>query len=95
MIVRHGARFTVRDDAVDEVHAAIRAFVEHTRTEPGTLRYESISFDATPNRFLHLMEFADEDAERAHASSDAVRRFTEVLYPLCTEGPEFEDWSPV
>lgn len=93
MTVRHVARFTVREDAVEVAEAAIRTFVEHTRTEPGTLRYESIRFDAS--RFLHLMEFTDEDAERAHASSDAVRHFTDVLYPLCTEGPEFEDWSPV
>lgn len=95
MTVRRVARFTVREDTRDRAEAAIREFVEHTRTESGTLRYESIRFDATPNRFLHLMEFVDEEAERAHGSSEAVRRFTDALYPLCSEGPAFEDWSPV
>lgn len=41
------------------------------------------------------MEFADERAERAHASSDAVKVFTDMLYPRCEEGPTFERWELV
>jgi quinol monooxygenase YgiN len=38
----HGtARFTVRSDEIDAALEAIRTFVAHTATEPGTLRYES------------------------------------------------------
>lgn len=41
------------------------------------------------------MSFADEGAERTHASSEAVRAFTEVLYPRCEEGPTFGRWEPL
>ena len=95
MTIRHIARFTVRADGVDQALDAIRAFVAHTRTEPGTLRYESLQMDARPTEFLHVMEFVDEDAGRTHANSDEVERFTQVLYPLCTDGPIFEDWTSV
>lgn len=74
---------------------AIRTFVEHTGTEPGTLRYESWRSVEHPNEFLHVIEFADEAAEQAHGSSDAVRAFTDVLYPTCEEPPRFDRWDPV
>jgi quinol monooxygenase YgiN len=95
MTIRHVARFAVRAEALEEALDAIRTFVAHTRTEPGTLRYESIQIDERPTEFLHVMEFADAEAEQAHASSEAVEAFTAVLYPLCTIGPTFEDWTPV
>lgn len=39
------------------------------------------------------MAFADEEAEHAHASSEAVREFTGVLYPRCEREPTFERWE--
>jgi quinol monooxygenase YgiN len=95
MAIRGTARFTVREGELEPALEAIRGFVAHTRSEPGTLRYESWRNLDRPNEFVHLMEFADEDAERLHASSDAVRAFTDVLYPRCSEGPTFDRWEAV
>lgn len=41
------------------------------------------------------MSFVDDGDEHAHASSDAVRACTDVLYPRCEEGPTFERWELV
>src|SRR5262245_66648804 len=93
MTIRTTAHFTIREDALDEVLPAISTFVAHTANEPGTLRYESWRSDEEPTRFLHVMEFVDADAERAHATSDAVKAFTAVVYPFCTEPPVFTSWT--
>jgi quinol monooxygenase YgiN len=95
MTIRMTARFTVRGDGVGPALAAIERFVAHTRTEPGTLRYESWRSAERPREFVHLMEFADEAAQEAHASSDAVGAFTDVLYPLCEEPPSFDRWEAI
>jgi hypothetical protein len=38
---------------------------------------------------------ATAEAEETHASSDAARAFTDVLYPLCIEPPTFGRWHSV
>ncbi len=95
MTIHGTARFRVEEDELDAALEAIRTFVAHTRTEPGTSRYESWRSLDRPTEFLHLMSFVDAEAERAHASSDAVKTFTDVLYPRCEEGPTFERWECV
>ena len=95
MTIHGTARFTVKDGEIDTALGAIGPFVEHTRTEPGTLRYESYRSADRPNEFLHWMTFEDEAAERAHGSSDAVQRFTARLYPACVAEPTFERWVAV
>lgn len=95
MTIHGTARFTVREGELETCLEAIRTFVAHTRTEPATLRYESWRSLDRPAEFLHLMAFVDEEAEAAHASSDAVKAFTDVLYPRCEREPRFERWELV
>jgi quinol monooxygenase YgiN len=92
----HGtARFTVREGELETCLEVIRTFVAHTETEPGTLRYESWRSLDRPAEFLHLMAFENEEAEAAHASSEAVKAFTQVPYPRCDREPTFERWELV
>lgn len=95
MTINATARFIVNDEQIETALRAIRTFVVHARSEPGTLRYDSFRSAERPAEFLHVMSFADEDAERAHGSSDAVKAFTDVLYPTCLEEPTFDRWLPV
>lgn len=95
MTIHATARFTVRDAELETALEAIRTFAAHARSEPGTLRYDSFRSAERPTEFLHVMAFADEDAERAHSSSDGVKAFTDVLYPTCVEEPTFDGWLPV
>ena len=90
------AVFQVRAEALDTCLEAIRAFVAHAQTkEPGTLMYRSLQSVDDPTRFVHVMAFADEAAEKAHATSDAVRRFTDVLYPNTVDGVAFTTYREV
>lgn len=94
MTIRGTARFTIEDGELDAALEAIRTFLAHTATEPGTLRYASWRHVERPREFLHLMEFVDEAAEAAHASSEAVKAFTDVLYPRCERPPTFDRFEP-
>ena len=49
-----------------------------------------------PAKFVHLFEFADEDAHRTHGSSGAVRKFESVYVPVLADGPvRFTDYRLV
>jgi hypothetical protein len=49
-----------------------------------------------PTKFVHLFEFADEAAHRAHGSSAAVRQFESVYGPELAAGPvSFTDYVVV
>jgi quinol monooxygenase YgiN len=86
----------VRREGLDKALAAIREFVAYVmKNEPGTIRYISLQDKADPTRFLHYFEFQDKKSEDAHSSSEAVRRFTAVLYPLCVAPVEFTDFGTV
>lgn len=95
MTIRRTAQFTVDPERLGEALDAIEVLLAHTEREPGTLRYESWQSLLQPTQFLHVMDFVDAQAERAHAASDAVRRFTDAVYPLCTQRPTLQAWRPV
>jgi quinol monooxygenase YgiN len=82
------AHYQVKPGAVDRVKAAIVEFVEYvTLHEPGTRIYTAWQEESDPTRFVHLFEFADEEAHRAHGTSAAVRKFEEVYRPELAAGP--------
>jgi quinol monooxygenase YgiN len=89
------AEFTVDPAEVPVCAEAIRAFIAVVRDqEPGTLRYESYRMPDGVS-FLHVMQFADEDAEAVHRSSDHVREFSETIYSRCVGEPKFSVVEPV
>jgi quinol monooxygenase YgiN len=82
------AHYQVNPGAVDKVKAAIAEFVEYVaQHEPGTRMYSAWQQEDDPTKFVHLFEFTDEDAHRAHGNSAAVRRFEEVYQPELASGP--------
>jgi quinol monooxygenase YgiN len=88
------ARFHVEPQHLDRAALAIEEFTRSVgEREPGTLRYES--FRDANGGFVHVMEFVDAAAELAHRGTEHVRRFVDVLYPLCDEKPTFTDMTPV
>ncbi|HKZ76118.1 MAG TPA: antibiotic biosynthesis monooxygenase family protein [Actinomycetota bacterium] len=96
MSVYGTARFSVKPEALDRSRSAIEEFVVYVRAnEPATRLYLSLEDQADPTRFLHLFVFEDEAAENLHANSDAVKRFTDALYPQTVDGVTFERFSPV
>jgi quinol monooxygenase YgiN len=96
MTIYQTARFKVRAEALERCEAAIREFVAYIKAnEPGTLLYTSVREKDDPTSFLHFFIFEDAAARERHRTSDAVRRFTDVLYPETLAGVEFVEYSGV
>jgi quinol monooxygenase YgiN len=82
------AHYQVNPSAVDKVKAAIAEFVDYvTQHEPGTRIYTAWQQESDPTKFVHLFEFADEEAHQEHGASAAVRTFEEVYQPELAAGP--------
>jgi quinol monooxygenase YgiN len=94
MPVYQSAYFVVRDDALAVCEKAIREFVDYVRAnEPGTLLYTSLREKEQPNHFLHYFIFRDDAARDLHANSEAVKRFTGILYPNLVATVEFTEYQ--
>jgi quinol monooxygenase YgiN len=90
------ARYEVRPEALDQCLAAIHEFVAYVRTnEPGALRYEVWQEAEHPTRFVHIFVWRDEEANRIHGESAAVKKFAGTLYPSCLAPVEFVEYRQV
>ena len=90
------ARFQVRPESVEKCRQAIDEFVADVkRREPRTLLYTSLQERDNPTRFLHTFIFRDKAALDIHSNSDAVKRFTSVLYPETLAPVEFTEYVVV
>lgn len=90
------ARYEVRPEALDTCLAAIHEFVAYVRAnESGALRYEVWQETERPTRFVHIFVWRDEEANRIHGESAAVRKFAGTLYPNCLAPVEFTAYRQV
>lgn len=90
------ARYEVKPEALDTCIAAIHEFVAYVRDhEAGALRYEVWQDKARPTRFVHLFVWRDEEANRIHGESAAVKKFAGTLYPNCLAPVEFVEYRQV
>lgn len=90
------AQFEVTEEAIEECVAAITEFVAAIdQNEPGTIVYRSLQDVDRPNRFLDIFIFANEDAEKLHASSAATKRLAETLDPRTLAPVQYQKWRPV
>ena len=88
MPIYQTAHYQINASAVDKVTTAIAEFVEYVaKNEPGSRMNTAWQQKDDPTRFVHLFEFADEAAHRAHGTSAAVRRFEAVYGPELTNRP--------
>jgi quinol monooxygenase YgiN len=83
-------KYRVRPAEVAAVEKAIIAFVAQVADEPGTLRYESFR-EPDGCSYLHLMIFADDDAQAKHAQTAHMKAFLAELRPRCESEPAFTD----
>jgi quinol monooxygenase YgiN len=88
------AEFKVKAEKLEECRKAIAEFVEATKSEPGTLRYEAFVKEDGVS-FVHFMQFKDEEAEKFHQKTPHVQKFVEVLYPNCEIEPRFTELKEV
>ena len=94
MTVHQTARFQVQEQHLAECIAAIEEFVAYVRdNEADTLLYTSLQQKDDPTQFIHYFIFKDEAARDIHANSEAVKRFTDILYPRLVVTVEFTEYS--
>lgn len=94
MPIYQSAYFVVRDDALAVCETAIHEFVDYVRAnEPDTLLYTSLREKELPNHFWHYFVFRDEAARDLHANSEAVKRFTSILYLNLVATVEFTEYQ--
>ncbi len=94
--IRQLARYQVRPEGLQRCLAALHEFVAYVRAnEPGTLRYEVWQEKEDPTRFVHIFVFRNSAADQAHSESDAVKKFSGILYPECLAPVEFIDYQQV
>jgi len=94
MTVHQTARFQVQEKYLDECIDAIEEFVAYVReNEAGTLLYSSLQQMDDPTQFVHYFIFKDEAARDVHANSQAVKRFTDILYPRLVAPVGFTEYS--
>ena len=90
------ARYEVRPESLETCLAAIHEFVAYVRAnEPGALRYEVWQDAEHPTRFVHIFVWKDEQANRMHGESAAVKKFAGILYPNCLAPVEFIEYRQV
>ena len=90
------ARYEIKPEALETVVAAIHEFVAYVRAnEPGALRYEVWQEAERPTRFVHLFVWKDEEANRIHGESAAVKKFAGILDPNCLAPVEFIEYRQV
>ena len=90
------ARYEIRPEALEVCLAAIHEFVAHVRdNEAGALRYEVWQEKDHPTRFVHIFVWLDEEANRIHGESAAVKKFAGILYPNCIASVQFTEYRQV
>lgn len=94
MPIHQTAYFVVRDDTLEVCQKAIREFVDYVRqNEPDTLLYTSLQSKEHATHFLHYFIFRDEAARELHANSEALNRFTGILYPNLIAPVDFTEYN--
>lgn len=68
------AKWTAKEGSQDQVREAILKLIEPSRAEPGNLYYQPNQDPDDPRVFFFYEQYADEDAYKAHGTSE---HFTE------------------
>jgi quinol monooxygenase YgiN len=96
MSVYEIATYTVKPASRAKCEQAIREFVDYVQhNEPGTKLYTALQEMENAANFLHVFVFEDEAAHDRHSNSEAVHRFSSILYPECIAPVKFTEYKLV
>lgn len=89
------ASFVARPDAVQECRRIIADYVTYVNEQEEQTRFMgSFQDQVDPSRFLLVMVFDDERAERAHRSSLSYRRFAGDIARVSVAEMRAQQWIP-
>ena len=73
---------------------AIDQFVRTVHvSEPGTRMYVSVQEEENEFKFLHIMIFVSEGAEKKHQNAGYTEKFVKILNPNCQSEPIFKKYN--
>lgn len=87
-MIRLMAEYRIKEGRLGIVQSAIKEFVAAIRAAEAETEYIPFQVGGS-DRFIHIMAFLDEDAQQRHQNADYTTRFVEILYPNCSQLPEF------
>jgi quinol monooxygenase YgiN len=87
-MIRLMAEFRIKEGTSGVVQTAIKEFVAAVHQAEPETEYTSYRVGAS-DRFIHLMAFVDQDAQQRHQDAEYTSHFVEILYPKCSQLPEF------
>lgn len=73
-----------------ELRALMRSTEERTSAEPGCVHYRFAATLSDSDDYLHVQEWASEDAWRAHQTSPAFRDYQHGLFDLLARPSEMK-----
>lgn len=89
------ASFVARPDAVQDCRRIIADYVAYVNDQEEQTRFMgSFQDQVDPSRFLLVMVFDDERAERAHRNSLAYRRFAGDIARVSVAEMRAQQWIP-
>lgn len=90
-MIHESAHYTVPTGTIDACREAIRELVDRVKEQPGVATYLVLeNGDDQLTRFLHLAVFEDRKARREHHESEAMREFTDLVYPATLDGIDYD-----
>ncbi len=88
--------FEVHPQSIEEVKELIQTFIaEIKKNEPETYTYRSFQDSESPTSFVHVMTFANEEAQLQHRNSAHCKAFVTALYPKCTKEPKAKSFYEI
>lgn len=93
-MIARTAEFVVKKGKLNKVKEAIDQFVRTVHvSEPGTRMYVSFQDEENEFRFLHVMIFESEGAEKKHQSAAYTEKFVNILNPNCKHMPTLRKFN--
>jgi quinol monooxygenase YgiN len=89
------AKLTAQPGKRDELVNALKALLDATQSEPGTLIYAMHASHNDDNDVWFYERYADHDAFKAHSSSDAMKAVGPTMMNLLAGAPEITILTPV
>ena len=93
-MIRKIAQYKVKLRQLDEVKRATKEYVAAVAVfEPATEYHAYVMEDGIT--FVHLMAFADEEAENRHRAAPHTQKFEAMIYPRCEGKPKISVLTPI
>jgi quinol monooxygenase YgiN len=93
-MVAKTAEFTVKKGKLKIMKEAIDQFVRTVHvSEPGTRMYISLQDEENEFKFLHIMIFESDGAEKKHQAAVYTEKFNEILQPNCKSRPVIKNYT--